>query len=94
MLCRIATQIVEEMNCNSSRVELSTNTANQTNFTTVDSLSDIANSSEIVHYDIYVTTTELRQDPYYIIYYTNWTRLILIGIFPILLLIYFNYKVR
>ena len=44
-------------------------------------------------YEHYITTTPLRRDPYYTIYYTNWTRLILIGVLPILLLIYFNYKV-
>ena len=41
----------------------------------------------------FIVVTPLRRNPYYAIYYTNWTRLILIGVLPILLLIYFNYKV-
>lgn len=41
-----------------------------------------------------IDTTELRKDAFYIIYYINWTRLILIGIVPMTMLIYFNYKVK
>ena len=40
-----------------------------------------------------VAVTDLRRDPDYTIYYTNWTRLLIIGIIPMALLIYFNYKV-
>ena len=77
----------------SHRVELSTNSTNETIGRRIDSLSEIDNSTEIVGFEHYITTTSLRRDPYYTIYYTNWTRLILIGVLPILLLIYFNYKV-
>ena len=40
-----------------------------------------------------IRVTDLREDPNYIIYYNNWTRLVVIGVVPIVLLIYFNYKV-
>ena len=40
-----------------------------------------------------IQVTELRKDPYYTIYYNNWARLIVIGIAPTIMLIYFNYKV-
>ena len=40
-----------------------------------------------------VRVTWLRKDPDYTIYYNNWTRLIVIGIAPVILLMYFNYKV-
>ena len=43
------------------------------------------------HYRIEVT--DLRKNPYYTIYYTNWTRFFIMGIIPTVLLIYFNYKV-
>eukprot|EP00094_Tigriopus_californicus_P004760 TCALIF_04580-PA protein Name:"Similar to FR FMRFamide receptor (Drosophila melanogaster)" AED:0.19 eAED:0.19 QI:25/0/0.5/0.5/1/1/2/0/244 len=39
-----------------------------------------------------IEVTDLRKDPTYTIYYNNWTRLMLIGIVPFILLIYFNYK--
>lgn len=41
-----------------------------------------------------ISITEMRKDPAYIIYYQNWTRLVVMGLLPTLLLIYFNYKVR
>ena len=41
-----------------------------------------------------ISPTKLRSDPYYVIYYSNWTRLITMGLIPTVLLIYFNYKVR
>lgn len=47
--------------------------------------------NELFPHKIFVT--ELRQSKEYVIYYTNWTRLILISIIPTVLLIYFNYKV-
>ncbi len=37
--------------------------------------------------------TELRKNPHYAIYYNNWTRLLVLGIIPAAMLIYFNYKV-
>ncbi|XP_059098618.1 FMRFamide peptide receptor frpr-18-like [Tigriopus californicus] len=40
-----------------------------------------------------IEVTDLRKDPTYTIYYNNWTRLMLIGIVPFILLIYFNYKI-
>eukprot|EP00093_Oithona_nana_P009090 09090.XXX_64533_60387_1 [CDS] Oithona nana genome sequencing. len=43
------------------------------------------------HYRIEVT--DLRKNPYYTIYYTNWTRFFIMGIIPTVLLIYFNYKI-
>ena len=50
-------------------------------------------SPEVGEPEHYIVVTSLRRNQYYVIYYTNWTRLILIGVLPILLLIYFNYKV-
>ena len=43
--------------------------------------------------EYFIEVTELRKDEDYTIYYTNWTRLFLMGIIPTFLLIYFNYKV-
>ncbi|QQP49032.1 Uncharacterized protein FKW44_009544 [Caligus rogercresseyi] len=40
-----------------------------------------------------IRTTELRKNPDYVIYYNNWIRLMVVGIIPFSLLIYFNYKV-
>ena len=40
-----------------------------------------------------IEVTDLRKNPYYTIYYTNWTRFFIMGIIPTVLLIYFNYKV-
>ena len=42
----------------------------------------------------FIGVTELRQNQDYVMYYTNWTRLVLIGIVPTVLLVYFNYKVN
>ena len=42
----------------------------------------------------YIGVTELRRNQDYVMYYTNWTRLVLIGIVPTVLLVYFNYKVN
>ena len=36
----------------------------------------------------------MRKNPYYAIYYNNWARLAVLGIFPALMLIYLNYKVK
>ena len=41
-----------------------------------------------------IGVTELRRNQDYVTYYTNWTRLVLIGIAPTVLLVYFNYKVN
>ena len=46
------------------------------------------------HYQYSITVTALRQNPEYMIYYIYWTRLVVMGILPTILLIYFNYKVR
>ena len=42
----------------------------------------------------FIGVTELRRNQDYVTYYTNWTRLVLIGIAPTVLLVYFNYKVN
>lgn len=41
-----------------------------------------------------VEVTELRREPAYAIYYNNWTRLLILGIIPAIMLVYLNYKVR
>ena len=46
-----------------------------------------------VDYEIGLGVTNLRDDPDYIRYYINWTRLITTGIIPVTLLIYFNYGI-
>ena len=46
------------------------------------------------YYKYSITVTALRQNPEYMIYYIYWTRLVVMGILPTILLIYFNYKVR
>ena len=46
------------------------------------------------YYQYSITVTALRQNPEYMIYYIYWTRLVVMGILPTILLIYFNYKVR
>ena len=40
-----------------------------------------------------IDVTELRKNPTYAIYYNCWARIIITGLIPIVLLIYFNYKV-
>ena len=40
-----------------------------------------------------ITVTDMRKNPDYAIYYSNWARLAVLGIFPALMLIYLNYKV-
>ena len=45
------------------------------------------------YYEYSITVTALRQNPEYMIYYIYWTRLVVMGILPTILLIYFNYKV-
>ena len=49
----------------------------------------------MIHFYIFrmqYTTTVLRRNPNYAIYYNNWTRLLVLGIIPAGMLIYFNYK--
>lgn len=40
-----------------------------------------------------VEVTELRREPAYAIYYNNWTRLLILGIIPAIMLVYLNYKI-
>ena len=44
-------------------------------------------------YELSYTITELRDDPNYIQFYINWTRLITTGIIPMTALIYFNFGI-
>ena len=44
-------------------------------------------------YSYYIQVSDLRKNPHYTTYYTNWTRFFILGIIPTILLIYFNYKV-
>ncbi len=41
-----------------------------------------------------MSATALRKNRTYAIYYSNYARLLVLGIIPAVLLIYFNYKVR
>ena len=47
------------------------------------------NGTEIVE----LAVTELRKNPDYTIYYSNWTRLLGIGCIPFAMLIWFNLKI-
>ena len=49
--------------------------------------------SDNVEYEIGYQTTALRDDPHYIQFYINWTRLITTGIIPMGALIYFNFGI-
>ena len=40
-----------------------------------------------------IEVTSLRKNPEYTFYYSYWTRLVVMGVLPIILLIYFNYKI-
>ena len=46
-----------------------------------------------LEYELSYTITELRDDPNYIQFYINWTRLITTGIIPMSALIYFNFGI-
>jgi len=66
------------------------------NGTEIESLAEstTANySAAVIDYKIELGVTALRDDPDYIRYYINWTRLITTGIIPVALLIYFNYGI-
>ena len=41
----------------------------------------------------FLMVTELRLDPAYAIYYNNWTRLAVLGIIPVVMLVFFNAKI-
>lgn len=43
--------------------------------------------------ELYLEVTDFRKNPNYAIYYNNWTRLIVLGIIPFCLLVYFNSKI-
>ena len=43
--------------------------------------------------EVELAVTELRKDPEYVHYYSNWTRFLCIGIIPFALLIWFNAKI-
>ena len=46
-----------------------------------------------IEYDIDFEVSELRENPDYIQYYINWTRLITTGLIPMGALIYFNFGI-
>ena len=56
-------------------------------------LAVTVNLPRFFEYNEDASLTALGRNPNYIIYYKGWTTLILIEILPVLLLIYFNYKV-
>ena len=51
------------------------------------------NANGSLEYELSYTITELRDDPNYIQFYINWTRLITTGIIPMSALIYFNFGI-
>ena len=46
-----------------------------------------------IFYEIGLGVSDLREDPEYIRYYINWTRLITTGLIPMGSLIYFNFGI-
>ena len=65
-----------------------------TNNSLTTGVTEDTNVEDNGYYKYSITVTELRQNPDYMIYYIYWTRLVVMGILPTILLIYFNYKVR
>ena len=72
----------------------------QFTWTPIDVNGTILNDSQLatlndsqVEYQIGYQTTELRDDPNYIQFYINWTRLITTGLIPMGALIYFNFGI-
>ena len=72
----------------------------QFTWTPIDDNGTILNDSQLatlndsqVEYQIGYQTTELRDDPNYIQFYINWTRLITTGLIPMGALIYFNFGI-
>ena len=65
-----------------------------TNNSLTTGVTEDTNVEDNGYYRYSITVTELRQNPDYMIYYIYWTRLVVMGILPTILLIYFNYKVR
>ena len=65
------------------------------NGTIMESSGSTNYSAEVaeVDYEIGLGVTNLRDNPDYIRYYINWTRLVTTGIIPVALLIYFNYGI-
>ena len=43
--------------------------------------------------EVELAVTELRKDPEYVHYYSNWARFLCIGVIPFALLIWFNGKI-
>jgi len=43
--------------------------------------------------ELYLEVTDFRKNPNYAIYCNNWTRLMVLGIIPFCLLVYFNSKI-
>ena len=43
--------------------------------------------------NVIIKVTNLRLDPYYSIYYNNWARLMVLGVIPFVLVVFFNVKV-
>eukprot|EP00093_Oithona_nana_P011486 11486.XXX_567098_570577_1 [CDS] Oithona nana genome sequencing. len=64
----------------------------QFTWTPIEANGTILNDSQ-VEYQIGYQTTELRDDPNYIQFYINWTRLITTGLIPMGALIYFNFGI-
>ena len=55
--------------------------------------SNLTNLTSEVEYTIDFKVTELRDNPDYVNYYVNWTRLLTTGIIPMAALIYFNFGI-
>ena len=61
-----------------------------------DSGSDMAladvSVSNVTEYRVILNITEFRMDPNYSIYF-NWTRFVILGVIPFILLIFFNAQI-
>ena len=62
-------------------------------FTWIPIRNNETGNSDLMEYEIGYKTTDLRDDPNYIQFYINWTRLITTGIIPMGALIYFNFGI-
>ena len=55
--------------------------------------TNLTESETEIEYKMEFEISELRDNPNYIHYYVNWTRLLTTGLIPMVMLIYFNFGI-
>ena len=55
--------------------------------------TNLTESEAEIEYKMEFEISELRDNPNYIHYYVNWTRLLTTGLIPMVMLIYFNFGI-